>query len=306
MSLHQVSGNRRLGLGLAFVTMSVWAVLPLILQVLLGSLDPVSITWWRFMIAISCLAVLLWYRSELPALSRLGRREWLLLLVATLGLAGNYVLFLVALDLTSPATTQVLIQLGPLFLAVGGIVIFRERVMPRQWAGFALLLLGLLIFSGSQVWSLAFALDRYASGVVTVSFAALTWAIYALAQKQLLMHIDSLGLMLCIFVGCALILTPWARPASVASLETIEWVALFLGGLATLFAYGCFASALAHVEASRVSAVIALVPLGTVTISVIAGRLAPELFTAEPLSPGSLLGACVVVAGSLLIALGAE
>ena len=60
-----------------------------------------------------------------------------LLIVATLGLAANYIGFLLGLDHTSPANAQVLIQLGPLLLALGGLVVFRERFAPAQWLGFA-------------------------------------------------------------------------------------------------------------------------------------------------------------------------
>ena len=70
-------------------------------------------------------------------------------------------------------------------------------------------------------------------------------------------------------------------------------------GFNTLIAYGCFAEALAHLEASRVSAVIALTPLLTVLIV----QLIPiEGIVAEPIGALSLLGALMVVCGSVTAA----
>ena len=51
--------------------------------------------------------------------------------VATLTLIGNFVLYLVALDHATPSVTQVVIQLAPLLLLVGGVLVFRERLGRR-------------------------------------------------------------------------------------------------------------------------------------------------------------------------------
>jgi drug/metabolite transporter (DMT)-like permease len=75
---------------------------------------------------------------------------------------------------------------------------------------------------------------------------------------------------------------------------------------ATVLAYGCFSASLAHVEASRVSAVLALVPLGTLALTTLASRLAQQHFPQEKLSLLSLLGVAGVVAGALVTSLGGE
>jgi drug/metabolite transporter (DMT)-like permease len=307
MPLHRSSGNQKRGLYLALTVLLIWSFLPHVLKVLLRYMDPVSVTWYRFLFASLGFAVLLWRRGKLPVLSRLSRGNWILLGVAILGMSGNYIGFLEGLALTSPATTQVLIQIGPVLLAIGGIAVFRERFTPFQWIGFALLLVGLVVFFQSQIGQLAelsAAAERYRLGVITIVFSAIAWAIYGLAQKQLLVAIPSQPLMLCVFVGCMLSFTPFADVSSIGGLDRVGALALIASVLATAGAYGCFAAALEHLEASRVSAIIALVPLGTLLSSVLLSRVAPAYFAPESLPPASFVGAGAVVAGSLITALG--
>ena len=304
MELHRPSGRHALGFALASTTMLLWGVLPLVLRRALRDVDAASLTGFRFATAALVLGALLAASGRLPALGSLPRSGIRLLVVATLGLAANYIGFLLGLDHTSPANAQVLIQLGPLLLALGGLVVFRERFAPAQWLGFTVLVIGLGAFFASQLAAIGRESDRYLVGVAWIGFAALTWAIYGLAQKQLLQALSSQGVMLCIYVGCAACFAPWTQLASFAALTPWAWGLLAFCSANTLVAYGAFAAALEHWEASRVSAVLALTPLATLAFSVAAARFAPAQFATEQLAATSWAGAALVVAGSLLTALG--
>ena len=228
----------------------------------------------------------------------------MLLAVATAFLAVNYLAYLVSLDLTTPADAQVMIQAAPLLLALGGIVLFRERFTRWQWCGFAVLVCGLALFSGSQLRAIVQDADRFLLGAALMAGAALTWAVYGLAQKQLLATLPSPAIMLCIYAGCTLLFTPLAEPARILELEAPALGLLAFCALNTVFGYGAFAEALEHWEASRVSAVLSLTPLATLALVEIASGSWPGL---EPrdLPWSSLAGAGLVVGGSLLTSLGA-
>jgi drug/metabolite transporter (DMT)-like permease len=79
---------------------------------------------------------------------------------------------------------------------------------------------------------------------------------------------------------------------------------LLFCGLNTLIAYGAFAEALEHWEASRVSAVLALTPIVTLISVWAVSLLVPTLIAPEHLTILGVLGAVLVVAGSSAIALG--
>jgi drug/metabolite transporter (DMT)-like permease len=162
---------------------------------------------------------------------------------------------------------------------------------------------GIALFFGSQVVGLVSELDRYLRGVATIGFAALTWAVYGLSQKQLLRTFTSQQILLCIYVGCFAGFSLFAEPGSLSSLTPVGWGSLLFAALNTLGAYGCFAAALEHWPASRVSAVLALTPLTTLAVGVGASRVVPALVVREHVSATSLLGAVLVVAGSMGVSL---
>jgi drug/metabolite transporter (DMT)-like permease len=306
MELHRSSGRRWLGFALASTTMLLWAILPLALKILLRAMDSPTVVWYRFFLSSILLGVLLAWRGGLPPIRSFDRTHWLLLGIATVGLALNYLAYMVGLDLTSPANAQVLIQLAPLLLALGGLLVFGERFSRLQWAGFCILILGLVTFFGGQLRALASSLDRYFLGTATLVGAAVTWAIYGLAQKQLLHWFSSQAVMLCIYAGCTLCLALLAEPVAILELDGLELGVLLFCALNTLVAYGAFAAALAHWEASRVSSVLALTPLATLAFMSLLAVLWPGLVAAEAISATSLIGAAVVVAGSLLTSLGGD
>lgn len=302
--LHKPSGRDGLGLVLAATTVSLWAILPIGLKVALGGLDAMTLTWIRFTAAALTLGTLLRVRGNMPPLHLFTKRHWVLLLVASLGLAGNYGFYALGLHHTNASTAQVVIQIAPMLLTVGGIFVFKETFAVTQWIGLAVLVAGLALFSSDQIAHMIGGLDRYYAGLGFLVLGAITWAAYGLAQKQLLDRMGSPQIMLCLYVAGALIFAPMASPSMVASMTPVQLAALVFCTVNMLLSYAMFSEALAHVEASRVSAVLAAVPLGTLAAVHAASLLAPDVFTAEPVSNLGIAGAVLVVGGSLMASLG--
>mgnify|MGYP000599983963 CR=1 FL=1 len=306
MSLHQVSGRWRLGLLLALLTAALWATLPVALKIALVAVDPWTLTWFRFLFAVLGLGGWLAWRGKLVAFRGLSRKHWTMLALAAVMLIGNYVLYLFGLHYTTPANAQLLIQLAPLLMAVGGVVIFRERFGGGQWLGLAILLGGLCLFFRDQLSQLAASGDAgptYIFGSVLVVLGAVVWAIYALIQKQLLLRLGSALILVFIYFVATLALWPMATPSQLAGLQASQWLALIYCALNTLGAYGAFAEALAHWEASRVSLVLAVTPLLTLLSVEVAHHVAPQLVQPEVVGLLGIIGAAMVVGGSALTSL---
>ena len=307
MELHRSSGRAGRGLALSLTTVAMWGVLPLGLKAALTVTDATTIVWFRFLVSAVIVGVLLAARGSLPGLRGLTRGGRWLLGAAILGLGGNYIAYMLGLERTTAAASQVVIQLSPPLLGLGGILVFRERFSRVQWIGFGVLLLGLASFVLAQAPAEegpGGVEDTYWLGAAWIVVAALLWAGYGLAQKQLLVQLGSQGIMLSVYVACAVGFWPLAEPSSLVELDAVEWGFLLFCGLNTAIAYGAFSEALAHWEASRVSAVLALTPLATIGATAVASRLVPAWVAAEPIRPLGLAGAVLVVAGSMATALG--
>ncbi|MEH1840960.1 MAG: DMT family transporter [Nostoc sp.] len=304
MSLHQSSGRWRLGLALSLLTVLLWGILPITLAIALQVLDVYTVIWFRFLISFLLLGMYLGIRGKLPRLEQLRSASWKLLAIATLLLGTNYFLFMQGLALTSPGNAEVIIQLSSLLLGFGGLVIFKERYRLYQWIGVSIMTCGYLLFFREQLTNLITAHGTYILGSVLIVLGATAWAIYALAQKQLLQSLSSPSIMLIIYGGCALLFTPLAKIQSLFILDNFHLLMLVFCALNTLIAYGAFAESLEHWEASRVSAVIALAPIVTLisiaAVSVIASKWMPS----ENFTFIAILGAGLVVTGSVAIALG--
>jgi drug/metabolite transporter (DMT)-like permease len=304
MSLHRAHGNPRLGLLLALSAVGLWGVLGISLKLLLvRGMDAQTITWYRLAASGLVLAGFQASRGRLPDLGALGRRHWLLLGVALLGLLGNYVLFAVALNYVPPATAQLVIQLAPLLFLIGSLVVFGERFSRPQWIGVAIVGAGLLLFFNERLPALVRLSSVEAVGVAMVVTGAGMWATYALAQKQLLTALSSVNILLLIYIGAAVLLLPAAHPGQAATLDAAGWALLVFGIANTLGAYGCFAEALAHWDASRVSATLTLTPVVTILAVVAILAVWPAANIGDPLDALGFAGAGLIVGGSMMASL---
>lgn len=302
--MHISSGRWVYGLCLALLTALLWGILPVKLKQVLQVMDPVTVTWFRLLVSGSLLFVWLASVKRLPSFRLLGRKGKVLVVLAVLGLVGNYMLYLVGLRMLSPGTTQLLIQIGPILLLISSIFLFKERFSLGQGIGLAILLIGFGLFFNQRLVELLTSLGDYTLGVLIVIMASVVWTFYGLSQKQLLTVWNSLQVMMVIYLFCALLITPWAHPAEALQLSPLQGWLLLACCLNTLVAYGAFAEALAHWEASRVSATLALTPLITLASVAIAAWLWPTYVQAEEINALGYGGALLVVLGSALTALG--
>jgi drug/metabolite transporter (DMT)-like permease len=303
MSLHQTSGKWRLGLTLSLLTVFLWGVLPIALSVTLQALDVYTVTWFRFLVSFGILAIYLTIRKQLPPWEKWQTISVKLLAIAIIFLALNYILYLKGLNLTTPANAQVLIQIAPVLMGMGGLIIFKERYTLRQWIGLGVLTLGLVLFFNEQLQNLITARGQYLIGCGLIVIAAAVWAVYALAQKQLLQRLPSSNIMLLIYGGCALLFTPFANPQPIFTLSPLHWGALIFCAFNTVVAYGAFAESLEHWEASKVSAVLATTPIVTLLGVWGMSLFLPTLIAPERLTILGVMGAILVVGGSVAIAL---
>ena len=298
------TGNWRLGLFYSTVTTVAWGFLPIALKAMLTWMDAYTIVWYRFVAAMIIAGAWLIWNGSLPRLMRLDAMGRLILFLAIAGLIGNYVFYILGLRYVSPGTTQVLIQTAPIFLLLGGVFVFGESFTGRQWLGLVILIGGIVLFFHNQLAEIASLSGDLSTGVALITLASIVWTVYALAQKSLQRQLSPQGMLLVIYVVSTVILLPTADPSSIAGLGLWPLAILAFCSLNTVIAYGSFAEAMRHWEASRISAVIALSPLLTILFAQILEVLPTGYESEESMDALRLFGAVVVLAGSATCALG--
>jgi len=300
MRIHQVSGKWRLGVALAFTTAVFWGILPVVLGILLERMDAFTIVWYRMAGAGLLLFLFIVRKYGAAPVFKVRGIGIILTLATIIGLGGNYVTYALGVKYMSPGMAVVMIQIAPMLLLLGGIFIFRERFSPFQWIGVGLLIFGLVLFFNRRMIEMLSGVNNLSIGASIIILSALLWAAYALSQKQLLRYFPSEIIMVRVYLGGILILLPLARIGQLTDLDPVRLGLLAFCVINTLVAYGCFSEALEHLEASRVSLVVAVTPLVTLGASAAGGSLFPEYVTPESLNSLSIVGACLVVAGSML------
>jgi len=300
-----VSGRWKFGLLLALTTAILWGVLPIALKGVMETLDPITTTFFRFSLAALLLTPYILLRSRhtsgLSLFSRLRSPRLLLqMLAAGLLLTANYALYILGLQRTTAEAAQIVIQAAPMLLLLSGVWLFGERLSKLQWFGCICFITGLCVFFSPRFYDVFIAVNAYGIGVMLILIAALVWTGYAIMQKFLLQQFSSQETMVLFYWIGTLAFLPFADFTALPQLSGLQWGLLAFCGLNTLIAYGSFAEAMAHIEASKVSAILALTPM--VTVATVHLIPIPGLVV-EPITLLTLCGAALVVGGSMLTAL---
>lgn len=298
--MNQLSGRWKLGLLLAATTATMWGILPIMLSGLLNTLDPITTTFFRFSLAAILITPYLIVRRRLVNRHKMTTLNLVIkLLSAGLLLTINYALYILGLEKTSAEASQIMMQISPVLLLLAGVWVFKEQFSLLQWCGFIIFFSGLIMFFSPRFDDVFISLSDYGIGLLMLIGAAVSWVGYAIIQKVLLREFNAEETMLVFYWIGALVFLPFSDFDTLGQLTSLQWLLLALCGFNTLIAYGCFSEAMVHIEASRVSAVIAMTPL--VTVSIVQLIPIPGII-AEPLFLISLVGAVCVVGGSIITA----
>ncbi|BDX06762.1 DMT family transporter [Planctobacterium marinum] len=292
------------GFSLSLLTAFMWGVLPHFMLLALTVIDPITVSFYRFLFAFFVVLCVITLKKQWPDKKQFQQGRLAIVLLAGLALSANYVGYVKSLEYLHPETAQVIIQLAPFLLMLGGVWFFKEVFTRLQMLGAVTLIIGFTLFFDNKWQSLLAFGDGYSVGVFIMVFAAVTWVAYALLQKFLLLHFSARQMTLIFYGLGAIMLLPLSDVASIGALTWISGLALLFCCINTLVAYGSFTRAMSVWEASKVSAIIAMAPVFTILSSGLAVLIYPQFFSHSDLTKTAYLGAFLVVVGSMLTALG--
>jgi drug/metabolite transporter (DMT)-like permease len=286
----------------ALLTAAQWGIGPPLLKELLPVLGSATIVWCRLTISALVLGAYFATNRTTPWRNLLEPRNAGLIAIATVGLLGNYIAFMWGLEHIAPGAAQVLGQLGPLSLLVGGVVIFREPFSPLQWLGIVLAIFGLCLFFHKH-FDVIMQLGGYGVGLLWVLFASLLWGAFGLAQKALSRRVGSQQVLLVIYTIGIVAYLPGAQFDRIPEMSRLSILYLLLASLSVVASYITLSSAMKRWDASRVSAILTTTPLFTLSYVTLAAYWFPSYATADALDWLNWLGAALVVLGSCVAAI---
>ncbi len=293
--------KRHIGIMYASITALFWGFLVIALKVATGIMDPLTIVWFRFVVAFMILAVYFLIRK--PGYLKILYNPPLYLIIASLGLGINYLAYLYGLKLTTPSTSQVIMQFGPILLGVVGLILFKEKISRRQAIGFFIAGIGLYIFYRESISQIVENEDLFNMGVLWIVVAAMAWVVYATLQKILVKSYPGQQLNLFLFGLPVMLFLPFIKPAGFLDLDFGNWMLMIYLGLNTLIAYGSLAMAFKYLEANKVSVIITMNPIITFIAMGLLTYMEVSWIEPELLTTKGIIAALLVVGGAILAVL---
>ena len=250
-------------------------------------LSPGALALGRLLIGATVLGALLVGRGWVAP----DRREWTLLAVCGIGWFGIYNVALNAAEQHLDAgTTAMLVNIGPILIAVLAGFLLGEGFPRELVVGVAVAFVGVLLIGGATRGA-----DADLVGVLLCVVAAVTYAIGVVAQKPLLRRLPGLQVT---FLACAIgavCCLPWTG-VLVAELRTAPAGSVagmvYLGVVPTALAFSTWAYALRRMDAGRLGVTTYLVP----PLVILLGRL----FLDEVPPALAVVGGAVCLAGVAL------
>lgn len=290
--------SKYIGVVYAGITALLWGFLAIALKAALQFTDALTIVWFRFALAFVILFLVL--RLKSPHQLDLIKKPPLLLLLAGLFLGCNYLGYMMGIKNMGSNTSQIVIQTGPIMLAISGIVVFKEKVNWKQIVGFSIAAVGLFFFYQNKLAEFVHSTDILKAGFYWVLFAAITWTTYAVFQKILVKKYSPSSLNLVIYFIPAVLFMPFANFSSLAELSIGQWGLMAFLGLNTLVAYGSIALAFKYTQAYKVSVIVTMNPIITLIAMSILALLEVTWVEAEIMSLNALWGAVLVLSGAIV------
>jgi len=223
------------------------------------------------------------------------------LLLAGLALGLNYLGFMKGIDYTSPANAQIFIQLGPLFLALIGVVFFKESLSRAQILGFAICLLGFSLFYLDRLSFLKPNDSNFSMGLIWILTGAVSWTLFASVQKTQLPFWKSSQINTYIYLVSSCLFLPWVQWQDLWNLSLWNHLVLVFLGLNTIIAYGSLSYALNFLPLTQVTPIITLNPLFTLLFIFIIDGTGWAFIPKDPVSLTGYIGAILAIFGTIIV-----
>ena len=264
-------------------------------RALRDAFDPVSLNFWRWVIAALALAPF-----ALPEVARkralIGRHAGILLLLAFTGVALFQSLVYLGLRTTTAINAVLLNSSAPLFMLLVSWLLERERASLRQVAGILISLAGILVILTRGELGVLQQLEFHA-GDAWILLAMPAWGTYSVLLKRRPPQLGGVAFAFVIAVAGVLLLAPLY--AVQAARAPFAWPSLpealgvlYIGLAASVIAFICWNRGVAIVGANAAGFTLHLLPAFGTVLAI--------LFLGEAFGAFHAVGIVTILAGVML------
>ncbi|MBK5528650.1 DMT family transporter [Pseudomonas sp. TH06] len=250
----QPPSSLKIVLAMAFVV-GCWAYSPTGIHIGLQAYDPGHLALMRFLLAsvfmaviAACKGIRLPHLSDVPLLFALG----------FFAVSLHHVALNIGQQSVSAGASSVLAQSSPLFSTLLARFVFKDQVSAWRWACVLLGLVGVVIVvSGDR------GLGEIDAHGLLILLAALSWSIYFALQKHHARRYDGLSLVCyAVWSGTLLLMIylPGLSETVMKAPLRVQWAVLALGIFPSALAYLAWGFVLRHVDLSRATMTLYLIP----------------------------------------------
>jgi len=270
-----------------------WGVSFIATKYLLDELTPETIISMRLILAtILLLAIALVQKRDFT----INFKSHAYILILALIAVSHLWIQVTGLKFTTASNTGWIIGTAPIFMALLGLIFFKEKLNTIKVFGILIATFGLLLLVGKGNLTNIDLIQN--KGDLLVLSSAFTWGIYSMVNKKISLNYSPLMTILYLFIMMAVIIIPFtvnnSSTKSVINLSGVGWIAiLFLGLLCSGAAYVIWAYALREMESAKVGAYLYFEPFVTV--------IAAWVFLKEDITLLMILSGLIITAGVFLV-----
>ena len=270
-----------------------WGVSFIATKTALSELTPVMIIIFRLLLGISFLAILAVYTRK-DFTIKLKQHAFIFLLAAIA--VFHLWIQVTGLQYTSAANTGWIIGTAPVFIAIMGMIFFKEKINLKQLAGIIIAFAGLFfLISKGDITSIDFISNK---GDFLVLASSFTWGVYSIVNKKITLTYPPLMTILYLFIMMAVILLPvTANRETLFRLEhlsSVGWISiLFLGIFCSGISYVLWAQSLKDMDSSKVGAFLYFEPFVTV--------FSAWIFLRENITLVMLVSGIIIIIGVIVV-----
>src|SRR5262245_50261936 len=269
----------------AIFAVVVWGASFIGTKIALRDISPVTVVWLRFAMGVAILGIVVWIRKQF---SLLNKNEWLYFaLLGFLGITFHQWLQSNVLQTSEACTTALIVSTTPVFMALLGWVVLKEKLGWIQTTGILLAFVGVLLVVYDGDLSSISLRSFGKPGDILILISAVNWAVFSvLSRRGLKTHPATLMMFYVMSFGwvfTSILFFATQGVSEMGQLTVNGWAAVaFLGIFCSGLAYIAWYDALKALSTAETGVFLYIEPLVAVVVAF--------FILEEPITVASLVG----------------